>query len=89
MAPPRLPSAVPGDMAVRTVQRVVNLQSKYWKTLRPHVLDPRVYFRVSPAILAAGRASADTTDASKRTENPGEGKGEVGRGRGRGEGEGD
>jgi len=44
-APPLpLESTVPSDVAIRTVQRVLHKQAKYWSSLRPQFLDPRTYY---------------------------------------------
>ena len=41
------------DVAVRTILRVLQVQSKYWTSLRPRTLDPRAYYRQDDAALAA------------------------------------
>jgi len=58
-APPLpLESTVPSDVAIRTVQRVLHKQAKYWSSLRPQFLDPRTYYNdedVATRPAAGGR----------------------------------
>lgn len=35
LSPPQLPSLVPSESAVLTINRVIEIQSKYWKSLKP------------------------------------------------------
>lgn len=43
--PPRLSGEAPADATVAAVHKVVSAHARYWRSVLPRVVDPRIHFR--------------------------------------------